>query len=351
MALFRLAEIYPLLSRLEEAESALQRSLEIVRGLDDPFLLQEALAASAVNAHHSLKPALVEERARELLALTQRTGDKEGEARAHQLIATAEAGTFQLDVAEKHFLVACDLFETLNLPHGRASAMVNLGVTYHLLGRWSESLEAFETAIAALRAVGDRRRTMSAMVNAAVVMTELRDYENARTYCTRALVLAQEHAGKNYVSVVFTALGVCERESGDIANAIAHLEQAIELDGSIPNPIEPSTKLCELTLAYVAAGRIADARTLADRVRGLPDTELAAMAFPQLAGYAAYRAYQAAGCQDEAAIALASARSQYAERVSKIPAQWQAAYRTSILNRQIDAATERHASDKRTVSF
>lgn len=338
MALFRLAEIYPLLSRLEEAENALQRSFHIARELDDPFLMQEALAASAVNAHHSLKPALGEERARELLTLTQRTGDREGEARAHQLIATATTATFQLDTAEKHFLIARNIFETLNLPHGRASAIVNLGVTYHLLGRWSEALEAFQTAIDAFGALGDRRRAMSATLNTAVVMTELGNYEGAKEYGTRALQLAQEHAGTNYVSVALTALGVCERENGYAVNAIGQLEKAIELDGSIANPLEPATKLCELILAYVAAERIAEARALADRVRALPDTELAAMGFPQLAGYAAYRAYQAAGCHSEAAVALNSAKFQYAERLSKIPAQWQAAYRTSILNRQIDGA-------------
>ena len=91
-------------------------------------------------------------------------------------------------------------------------------------------------------------------------------------------------------------LGAAERELGELQAAIGHMEAGIAMLRQLGQPANYAGDLVDLTIAYLRAGKLPDARRASEEMLALLDNSSAdAMPQPQSMLWAAARTYRALG--------------------------------------------------------
>jgi len=153
--------------------------------------------------------------------------------------------------------------------------------------------------------------------------------------------LARAMQSELYEAYALSNLATAERELGQLAQAIAHMEAATSLRRKFGQAVELATDLTDLTIAYVRAGELAAARATSAELMAIFAADPEHMTYPQYILWAAAQTSRASGESDRAQELLAQAHAALQAKAVSIP---DPASRTTFLqmptNSQLLAAYE-----------
>ncbi|ADI09526.1 transcriptional regulator, SARP family protein [Streptomyces bingchenggensis BCW-1] len=202
----------------------------------------------------------------EALDVSRRRADRREEARALGGLAAAELNLGRADQAIPHLTAAVELSRQLADDWLISMGLCLLGAVHHLQGRNEEALLAFDGAHTHAKANGRPRMLSRVLALAADVHVGLGDYGEATTLLRRAADLV-EQAGDSFLHALTLArLGTAEQGAGNLNDAIALHHQALAQHQELDPLTEPHYDRiemdirCRLGRAYVAAGRVGEAR-------------------------------------------------------------------------------------------
>ena len=147
-------------------------------------------------------------------------------------------------------------------PHGRADALLNLGMLLLLAGPegWAErSLEGYEFARELYRSTGNRPGEASVLFRTGRVLTNTGDYDAALVAERAALALFLEIGDRRGEALAHQAIGDTERIVGHNAEALASSRAALAIHQELGNRQAESTALHKVGFALLELGELNEA--------------------------------------------------------------------------------------------
>ncbi|MDR7417341.1 MAG: adenylate/guanylate cyclase domain-containing protein [Armatimonadota bacterium] len=251
------------LRTLPEALRLYDRALAVLRnaGLTDdiPLLLQVLTDRCEVAKWMSLADILFED-TEIVLRLAPTIGRDDLVARAWLNRAFAEYTKGRLEPAEQAIARALDAFRQQHDVRGRAEAHEVLGfVTEDLRGKLTKAHAAYREALEYYRTMHDGQGMARVMARLGRALLDNGRLEESRGVLTEALGLAVDHHELLSHAYASTGLGVLAHLTGDDAEAVRRLEEAIRIRHELGNPLSEAYTRHRLGMHYLRVGRLDDA--------------------------------------------------------------------------------------------
>ncbi len=301
---------------LAAARSYLALIRERAASLTDQVLEVRALAAAGV-------AALLRQEYDECFALTKQAlelhlllNDREGEAASRGRLAVTAAWLGDYTLALREFDLALEIYEALGHKRGLAATHTNRTVLLMRIGLFADALRSIERSNELFEKVREKRTIVANRVNASFVSLHLGDGAAAKELAASALEIAREMAYPVFEAAALANLGNAERALGELPAAIGHMEAGMAIRRPLQEPRDFVDDLADLTLAYVEAGRTADALAGAREIDAIGAAPLDGAFWPHYAWWAAAQGFAAAGASAQARDAAARARREL-ERFAK----------------------------------
>lgn len=280
--------------------------------------------------------------ANQMLDLCRTIGDREGEADALARLASVAARQFQIEEARQLYAEAEQRYNLLGKRQGQAAIMVNACMVYvGRLGRYEEGLELTRRANSIFCDLNDLRGQAVCALNEGLISLYLEDYHTARIASRRGLDLARQIKSRVMEANALANLGAAERELGELAEAVRHMEAGLTIRRTLGQPAELGTDLCDLTVAYCRQGNYAAAQQITTEMLQLYAQSESSMMHPQYILWAAAQTHRALADTARAQELLERAVEVMQRRAADIPeAESRPSYYNLPFNRQILAACE-----------
>jgi tetratricopeptide (TPR) repeat protein len=315
-----LSEVAAYRGHFEEAQRMLKQAISIAGPRINRSLLVRTLRAASIAAIVQVEIDTAYKLGLQMLELCSSIGDREGEADAHTRVATAASRLFHVEEARRQYEQAEALYAMLGNRRGQAAVLVNAGMLAANLGHYAEAIGASQHAEELFRGLNDTRGQAVSLVNIASHSLRQGDYGIAQAAGTRALKLSRSMGNQVLEAYALANLGAAERELGQSGRAIAHMEAGLGIRRAIgQTPIDLATDLCDLTVAYLRAGRLPEAQRTADEMLELLSADSEHMTYPQFILWAAAQTYHALGQAGRASEMLAEAHLVLLEKTAAIP--------------------------------
>jgi DNA-binding SARP family transcriptional activator len=273
------------------------------------------------------------------LALNVETGDREAEAASRGRLAVTAAWLADYTTALREFDRALDTYESIGHKRGIALTHTNRTLPLMRLGLFDDALISIERSTAYFEAVGERRTIVANRVNASFVNLQRGNAHEAERLAASALRAAKEIGFPVFEAAALANLGNAERELGAYDAAIEHMTAGIAMRRPIQEPRDFADDLADLTLAYVAAGRTAEALATARELETIGEDGFEGSLWPHYVWWALSRGLAAAGDAEAAARANAVARQALERFAARIEDETtRDAFRRIAVNRRIAGA-------------
>ena len=129
-------------------------------------------------------------------------------------------------------------------------SLLNLGNSYHYLGKVSQATDYFEQALSAAREIGERRSEGNALGNLGSVHYSLGQYERAIDYHQQCLSICQEIGNRSGEGSALGNLGIGYDSLGQYERAIDYHQQQLTIAHEIGYRHGEGNALCSLGLVY-----------------------------------------------------------------------------------------------------
>jgi len=340
-ALCLCAEIGIWQGRFDVVQASLERARALSQAHANQSLLVQTLRAASAAAFTKQDFNLANDLGKQMLELSRRIGDLEGEADALARLGSIAARWFQIRLAREQYQRAAALYGRLGKKQGQAAVLLNAGLlAANRLGRYAEGLDAFRRAEALFIEMNDVRGQLVCALNIGMTAFLLGDFAEAKVAAQHSLALASEIASPVMQANALANLGAAERELGELAQAIEHMQAGLAIRRSLGQPADLGTDLCDLTLAYLRAQNLELARRTADELLALEATHKS-MDRPEYIAWVAAQTYRALGDERRARDLLARAYAVLQERAAAIPdEESRTTFLRSRFNREIITAYE-----------
>lgn len=323
-------------------QASLDRARALSQAHTNQSLLVQTLRAASAAAFTKQDFNLANDLGKQMLELSQRIGDLEGEADALARLGSIAARWFQIRWAREQYQRAAELYGRLGKKQGQAAVLLNAGLlAANRLGRYAEGLEQFRHAEKIFVEMNDVRGLLVCALNIGMTAFFLGDFGKAKAAAQRGLELARQINSPVMQANALANLGAAERELGELAQAIEHMQAGLAIRRSLGQPSDLGTDLCDLALAYLRAGQLEAAHELADELLALYASARDAMVRGEYILWVAAQIYHALGDKARARELLAQAHAALQEKAGTMPDE---ELRTSFLqypfNQEIIAAFE-----------
>jgi DNA-binding SARP family transcriptional activator/energy-coupling factor transporter ATP-binding protein EcfA2 len=270
-------------------------------------------------------------------------GDREGEAEATSRVATALGMLQRIDEARSTFAQSAAIYQSIGNQLKYAYVLFNQTSSDIQVGLLDAAAAALTEALTIFRAHGDRRGYAVCRTNLSVVALQRGEPEEAKRFAELALADARELGLHLIEAAALSNLGNAERELGESAAALGHMQEAIAIRHRLGRPAT-FEELGDLALAQLEAGDLAAARVTADEVIArLPESPENTV-WPHHCLWAAARVYRACGSEREARAALEEAAQLVRRQTEAMTdAQSRSAFAALSSVREIALACERDA--------
>ena len=94
------------------------------------------------------------------LQITQRIGNKRGEARCHNNLGKSFHFLGCYDESIAHYRKALEISQEIGMRREEGISVGNLGGSYYVIGRYEESIECYEKTLKISKELKDRRRKL-----------------------------------------------------------------------------------------------------------------------------------------------------------------------------------------------
>ena len=237
-----------------QAGRYLQEALAVARWLDEPAALARSLNRLGnwlANIGQPLEALVLHQ---EALSIVEIQGDQPGLAATLDLIATAHGITGNTAASVAHYRRALPLFETLGDRQGMASTLMMLTT--------GGDIEAGKQAVALTQEIGWRDGEAYAHVRLAIALAICGSFGPALQHARQGLEIAAAIDHKPWQTAGHLSLGIAFLQMTIPAEAIGHLEIALQLARASGAAVWVDSVRAWLALAEAAAGNIERAATL-----------------------------------------------------------------------------------------
>jgi tetratricopeptide (TPR) repeat protein/DNA-binding XRE family transcriptional regulator len=169
------------------------------------------------------------------LAAAEAGGDVWAQAVTLNNLGVAMIDRGDLDAAADYYRRALAGYRELDDRHGVSTTLANYAWVEHYRGEHRQALQNLALARDFYRATGSERNLGITLRGMALVLTELRDYDEARATAERAMAIFDELGSDLDVAMTYNCLGWIDINSGQTADAEAAYREALlrsELCGS-----------------------------------------------------------------------------------------------------------------------
>jgi tetratricopeptide (TPR) repeat protein/DNA-binding XRE family transcriptional regulator len=187
-------------------------------------MLIPAAMASFLGVRHYRDQALTLHQT--ALTAARQAGDRPGQGRALNWVASAQIDTMQFAAAEATLQESLALHRDLGDPGGQADALNALGRVYWPTGHYPAALSSLQQALDLFRGLGHPRGQAQALNGLGAVRCNTGDYQAAAACHEQALALFREIGNQHGQSEALTHLAVVQRLTGDYPAAAASLRLA-----------------------------------------------------------------------------------------------------------------------------
>ncbi len=330
--------------RFDQVQASLDQARVLGQGQEstNQSLLIQTLRAASAAAFTQQDFGAAQTLGQQMLDLCRTVGDREGEADAHSRLGVTAARLFRIQSAREHYKQADALYAVLGKRQGQAAVLINSGLlAANLLGRYAEGLEAFRKAQTLFESLNDLRGQAVSTLNLGMTAFYQCSFATAKSAAQRALELARSMTSPTLEASALANLGAAERELGELQVAIQHMQAGLAIRRALGQPAELGTDLCDLTLAYLRAGKLDAARQSADEMLSLHAKASESMVRPEYILWVAAQTRYALGDTERARDLLAQAYAQLKRKADAIPdAESRASFLEFRFNREISAAYE-----------
>jgi DNA-binding SARP family transcriptional activator len=255
--------------RLDEARGLLGELRAELDDRDHPTELARVLAAFSRAAAVGQDYAGMATYAREAYELSGRSGDVEGQVLALHILANSRVYTFEARQAQEDYEGAFAAYERLGHRVGLASINVDYGLFSIELGLLERGAEHTRRALEIAAQIDFGWVGCIGNVNLSYCERLRGDLAAAKRAAHAALEFADRLGADHLRAAALGVLGAAERECGELDAALAHFERGVALR----RPGGPSPRLGDnlsgLCATLLDAGRVADARTVAQELIAL----------------------------------------------------------------------------------
>ncbi len=194
---------------------------------------------------------------RKALPMLPKGGEEEGELQLEIGGVEVERGRYQKGV--ESYQQAYDMFEKLDLLHGKWSAMKGLGDLYTGLADYQRGLDVYLRALRIAEESGNREMIGVSLSDIALVYSELQDYPQALTYLERCRETFSK-AGLKHLEVRAVAnIAGIHTAQGELEKALEHGLRTLTIYEALDDRRGLATMLVTLSNIYERGGQFNEA--------------------------------------------------------------------------------------------
>lgn len=194
------------------------------------------------------------------LQVTQRAGNRAGQAAMEYSLGTLHMSLKRLPEAERCFRSALEKFEAEGNTHGCALVLRNAAVVDRLHGNFANMLAKYEESLAKMREVADPVGEASVLRSIARFRTEEGDIDQALTLLDDALGLCQVNYRRGE-ALVLSAFGELHLATGKLALARQYYHQVLRIVRDLGDHFGEAHALYGLGLIRRKEGKLDNAAT------------------------------------------------------------------------------------------
>jgi signal transduction histidine kinase/Flp pilus assembly protein TadD len=117
---------------------------------------------------------------------------------------------------------AANLATALKFVNGEAKARNNMGVVYHLQGKYDKALQLYNLAIELYKTAGNDRALAAVLGNLASVWQAKGEYTTALDFYSQSISVAQKASDRQRVAIALGSIGIIYYDRGFYAKALAY---------------------------------------------------------------------------------------------------------------------------------
>lgn len=136
-----------------------------------------------------------------------------------------------------HFENALTLFRDLNLPHGIASVLNNLGILYVNLGEYVQALEYYRQASTLLESIGEAQQLAPLYNNIGQAYFLMSQFDEALLYYEKSLALCDEKTMKRGVALLYGNIGAAHKKKGNFVEALHYQQKSLKIKEEIGDKV------------------------------------------------------------------------------------------------------------------
>ena len=328
--------------RFADAQALTQQAIALPEAHTNQTLLVQTLRAASAAAFAREDLNASQKLAEQMLDVCRTIGDRSGMADAHLRLGTIAMRLFHIEEARTHYHAALQLYDSMGNRQRQGAVFINAGMLAVNLGRYDQGIESFRQAARLFEKLSDLRGQTISTLNLSYAALAQGNYELAHTTALRGLELIRQMNSPLLEASALANLGAAERELSQLDQAITHMEAGLVIRRTFDQPAELGTDLCDLTIAYLRAGRVTDAQHSVTELLALKKTAEEQMLHPQHILWAAAQTYRAADDLPHAAELLRDAQRLLQQRANAIP---DLESRTTFLNLSFNREIQHAYSD------
>ncbi len=190
----------------------------------------------------------------EALALSRRSGDRAGEARALRSLGFCNSRRGNYRQAIRCFSDARAIYEELSDSEGVAKCINCLGTEHYRLGDYDQSLAFFLQALKEYEDRKDAKGVSGVHTNIGVIHEKLGEFEKALTYYDTALAVMEKHVSDREAAATLTNIGNVYTSTRSFEKALDCHFRALALKEKLANPALVADSLLNIGELYCKKG-------------------------------------------------------------------------------------------------
>ncbi len=190
----------------------------------------------------------------EHLSLARRIGARPAEAYGLIQYGSWALGRGDYAAAADLFQQALTMQQALRTEHGRVAAEVGIGFALYHLGDLAEARRWLGQAVERARLIGHRRRLTEALIGLGLVEISASQPLTAHGCLTEAVTVARDSETRGNLAAALAALARADRHVGDLASALTHAAEAVQVAREIAVPAGEMWGELEMGLTLLAQG-------------------------------------------------------------------------------------------------
>jgi CHAT domain-containing protein/Tfp pilus assembly protein PilF len=156
-------------------------------------------------------------------------------------------------------MVALEIFETNEIPRGKATTLGEMGRAYYDLGQYDNALDHYQRSIETWQETGDEQNQGRILQAMSQVHRSLGEYAQALDLLQAALVIAREVGDRPAEGTTLGDIGVIYNSQGQHLEALKYFEQALKIQKEIDYKSRVGIILANMGVAYEGLERDAEA--------------------------------------------------------------------------------------------